>query len=515
LTLAIAVALASLWGLLGGCREQGTAPIDRNQAPETFITSAPGDSQTSFYRVDIHWWGSDIDGAVSAFDVAVTESLPTIDNIQWHRTLRNDSTITFPVEETREVFGHRFYVRAIDNEGKVDPTPCWVFFGAKDNVSPTVQFTESTAFNPNGQTKTITSVNPDFPTDTIPTGWGVRFRWRGVDLDRVIDSNGDTIQVGRVKSFSYRLLPIETGYIGGDSTFLAAEYPPALFAQFPHGSVYAFNVRAIDDAGLSGSGTVTRSFVWNLDPVSRIYDPSGVYRRSFLSRGVMHVAGDTLPVSVPGNNDLPDVEFTATGFDPDPLDGVDHSVASLEWRYTSGANTTPWTAFSGIETLSDLRTGDYIAMVRSQDRLLRYESSPDSLIFSVNLSPRFITHGGDSIPGFDQVPLPGAVYDTTSLANGLSCTFCADDRDVGIGGQVKFGYIITEDNYVVVTYVNNNLGVVPETPVTFRAVRYQNRKFSPGNYHLQVIVEDNAQPGGSDARGVRTSMRTVPFTVVP
>jgi hypothetical protein len=62
--LSTGVALASLWGLLGGCREQTTAPIDRNLAPETFLTAAPGDSQTSFYRVAVHWAGLDQDGVV-------------------------------------------------------------------------------------------------------------------------------------------------------------------------------------------------------------------------------------------------------------------------------------------------------------------------------------------------------------------------------------------------------------------------------------------------------------------
>lgn len=508
----MAVALASLWGLVGGCREQSTAPIDRNQPPETFITSAPGDSQTNFYRVDIHWWGSDYDGMVSGFDVAVTESLPTVDQIQWHRTLRSDSILSFPVEETREVFGHRFYVRAIDNEGKVDPSPCWIFFGAKDNISPSVHFIESVGVGPHGEIRQLNSVNPDFPTDTIPTGWGVRFRWKGIDLDRAIDSNGDTIQVGQVTHLFYRLLPVETGYLGGDSTYQFAEYPASFFNRFPQGSVYAFNVRAIDDAGLSGSGTVTRSFIWNQDPNTRIYDPTGVYWRSYLSRNELHATEETLAVAVPGSDALPDVQFTATGSDPDPMDGVDHSVKSLEWRYSSGAYTIPWAAFSGVQSITDLRTGDYIVMARSQDRLDRYESSPDSLIIHVNFIPRFITHGGDSIPGFNQTPLPGAVFDSASVAHGLTCNLCADDRDAGPGGMVRFGYLFAGES-VIYTYSNP---LTPETPVMIQALHSQTTPgFRPGSYQLRVIVEDNAQPGGSDARGTRYQERLIPFTVVP
>lgn len=182
----VVVALASLWGLLGGCREQSTAPVDKNIPPETFLTSAPGDSQTTFYWVSMRWSGSDRDGVIAAYDVAVAESLPEIETLEWRRTGRSDSLITFPVERTREVLGHRFYVRAVDNEGKTDATPAWVFFGARDNVAPVITFDVAEAYGPGNEVIDLTSTNPDQPTDTIPTGWGVRFRWRGSDGDVAI-----------------------------------------------------------------------------------------------------------------------------------------------------------------------------------------------------------------------------------------------------------------------------------------------------------------------------------------
>lgn len=515
LGLAGIVAIAAVWGFLGGCREQSTAPIDRNRAPETFLTSAPGDSQTTFYRVGMRWWGADHDGAVVGFDVAVTESLPNLDQIAWKRTLRSDSIIIFPVEETREVLGHRFYVRAIDNEGKVDETPAWVFFGARNNVPPEVTFLESVAYSPGGQERTILSTDPDFPTDTIPTGWGVRFRWSGTDGDVAIGPDGSVIQVGRVDKFFYRLLPIESEFLGGSLIDTAAAYDGEYFERFPRGSVYAFNARAIDDGGLSGSGTVTRSFVWNQDPVSRITrcerpDGSG-FAPCFRMRGQTYFSGDTLPLPSPkaGVDSFPSPEFTAEAFDPDPLTG-DNSVASIEWRYSAGAIFTAWSQFTAgsYVRLPGLRTGDYVAMVRSIDQLDRVEGTPDTLLFYVNFPPRFITQTEDG--SFTQSPLPGDTFRLSELATGLPCKFMIDNPDEGISERVRWGYRFEGvENEFGFRYSEAVPGAVP---YEFRALPLSGR-FRLGANVIRIRVEDNRHSGGAD-RGTRSAERPVHFQVV-
>jgi hypothetical protein len=512
LTLAMTIALAAVWGLLGGCREQSTAPIDRNLGPETFITFAPGDSQKSFYAVDLHWYGSDKDGAAIAFDVAVTESLPKIEDVVWHRTTRHDSLIICPVEETREILGHRFYVRAIDNEGKVDPTPAWIFFGSADNIPPTVNLT-GIRYNPiTGETKDLdpASNDPAFPTDTIPTGWGVRLKWTGRDDSQLIGSGGDTVTFGRVSRFYYRLLPIESAWLGGDTIKTNAEYTADYFDLHREGATYAFEVRAVDDGGLSGSGTATLSFLWNKDPVARIfpqfpYDPAkrGHFMMN-LAGGALeeHVSGDTLPIYVPGQTDLPSISLVVDGKDPDPVDG-DSTVASIEWRYTSGALMNPWQPHTtGRIEITGLMTGDYTVMARATDRLGRVQANPERIVFMVNKIPKFIRER--DLPGgvhFVQAPLDSiTVMNQADIvaAQGVVCNLMASDPDTYAGSRLLYGYRFAAESSEYTTPLSS---VNPETPVTFKALSPTlGYNLPAGDYRFYIMVKDNA---GDNTRGSR------------
>ncbi len=514
--LSTGVALASLWGLLGGCREQTTAAIDRNIAPQTFLTSAPGDSQTSFYRVALRWAGLDQDGVVARYEVAVTDSLPKEQDIGWRRTTRSDSLVIFRVEEAREVLGHRFYVRAIDNEGKVDPTPAWAFFGARDNVPPWVLFKEAIAYEPiSGATITLTSVDPVTPTDTIPTGWGVRFAWTGGDRDVAITPEGTIEQVGRVERFFHRLTPTESGYLPPDGSLAdtAAQYPPDFFLRNPGGSAYAMQVRAVDDGGLSGSGIETISFVWNRDPISKFQRCLRPGREDsvacFESAGVTHYSRDTLALGTL-SEPLPSLQVFAAGYDPDPTDG-NHSVRSLEWRYGSGAFYTSWAPLAQGDPieLSGMSTGDYTLMVRSEDGLLRLEGTPDSLRFSVNLKPRFVLQD-ETIP-FTQTPVPGDVYTLSQLANGMTCRFLVVDPDGDPGERIRYGIrwetpqerelLFGSQQDLAPGFIYSVPGALPRGG------------FMIGDYVLTVRAEDNAQAAG-EARGSRGNERAVRFRVI-
>jgi hypothetical protein len=499
--------------LLGGCREQNTAPIDRNREPETFLTRAPGDSQTTFYRVNMRWAGTDYDGAVTAFDVAVTESLPDVQTIQWKRTRRSDSLVTFPVEEIREVLGHRFYVRSVDNEGKVDATPAWVFFGARDNLPPVITFDVAEAFGPGGEVIRLRSTNPDQPTDTIPTGWGVRFRWHGRDDDVALNLDGTVDSVGHVARYLYRLLPIESQFLGETLADTAATYPPTFFTRFLHGAAYAFNVRAVDDAGLSGSGSQTRSFVWNRDPVTKftrcLRDQGGDSVSCFDLDGTVHYEGDTLPLPTNPNLPFPSPTFRAAGYDPDPLGTTDQTVLSREWRYTSGVVLPQWRAFQPGEVLqvSTLPTGDYTVMARSTDFLDRVEGTPDSLRFYINFSPRFVTTVDTT---FVQFPRPGERIPLSSLADGkLHARFYIVDPDASANEKMRVRYRFDSENEAF--YRGDFLKPAGE-PAEIEIV-LETGAFQARSYLLRMRVEDNGQQGGSD-RGQRTTFRVIPFTVV-
>jgi len=130
------------------CRKTVAPNTDRNRAPETFLTAAPLDSigggplNRVPYRYHFHWSGSDIDGAIAGYFVAVTETipgapLPAPKPRQYTFTTRSDSIIVFDVHEglgtDRE---HGLYVFAVDNEGKADPTPAFTRFVARDRNLP-------------------------------------------------------------------------------------------------------------------------------------------------------------------------------------------------------------------------------------------------------------------------------------------------------------------------------------------------------------------------------------------
>src|SRR5262245_42358130 len=73
-----------------GCRKALEPNVDRNKAPETWITAAPFDTIMVErgkqpdpgkipIRFHVYWAGSDPDGAVTGFYWAVTETIPRPD----------------------------------------------------------------------------------------------------------------------------------------------------------------------------------------------------------------------------------------------------------------------------------------------------------------------------------------------------------------------------------------------------------------------------------------------------
>src|SRR5262249_4492328 len=153
--------------LSGGCRKPLTPNVDRNVAPETWITAAPMDTITlrdpqgrplpppdpSTQRIPVrfhmYWAGSDPDGAVVGFYYAVTETtstpepgtgrlpeLPGPKPHDYHYTTRTDTTFIFNVTEGAPDRQHAFFLYAVDNLGKADPTPARFLFTAIDKYPP-------------------------------------------------------------------------------------------------------------------------------------------------------------------------------------------------------------------------------------------------------------------------------------------------------------------------------------------------------------------------------------------
>ncbi len=283
-----------LWGILfffaalvltTACRETVKPNEDRNFPPETYLTAAPVESIAGGrlsripYRFHAHWSGSDVDGAISGFFLAVTETtfgsrLPPPKPADYRFTARTDSVLVFKIFEgkgsDRE---HGLYVYAVDNEGKVDPTPALVHFVARDRNLPGLNFTESRAEGIHYEVaaggglvavpfrRDLTDgADPLTATqterDTIPAGSAVFFGWQGFDTD----------WGGLVSGYGYKL--IEPDFVRVDSSFKRIEYATGVGSAtipLPIGQS-VFRVRSIDEAGGTTLGDSIRRFVVNFDP---------------------------------------------------------------------------------------------------------------------------------------------------------------------------------------------------------------------------------------------------------
>lgn len=156
--------------LLGALCEAPVGTSPSNLPPETYLSISDADLDTTFYVLDLSWWGEDADGHVTRFEY-------------WWDLFRPDipgtttTTDTFEVEYRREVFTlpvlgrnaeHVFNVRAIDDDGLADPSPVAQSFHVQNFLSR-VSF----------------GVDLERPTRSLP---GVTFSLQCTDPD-----GGDTI----------------------------------------------------------------------------------------------------------------------------------------------------------------------------------------------------------------------------------------------------------------------------------------------------------------------------------
>ncbi len=334
LTLLTAVMVVFLFG----CRDELTTDLDTNRAPDTYVTGAPMESTTAFYRVHLWWYGNDVDGVVTGYEYAITDSMPADeDTLTYSYTTRTDSMFSFPVEANQQVVGHRFYIRAIDDQNAEDPEPAVAFFGASDLNPPSVVFTAARAFKsedidfpadwPFPDTVQIFGDDLIVPTDTIPAGYSVEFEWMGFDSDSMITETGELVPVGYIQAFEYIVKGKDNvpTRIGKDVTRLL------LPADEMSAGMYAMQLWAIDDAGFMGMDPEARSFMWNYDPETHF--ELGWQEGMTDSLPMVSVtcdewpddsvstffAGDTIPLS-DDDNDL-NLEFVLWGYDPDDYTG--------------------------------------------------------------------------------------------------------------------------------------------------------------------------------------------------
>ena len=282
-----------------GCRKP-LSPADNNKAPETWLTAAPQDTLVTKdaqgrvipsvpgkipVRFHLYWAGADEDGEVVGYYFAVTETLPDpppglrdIPNLpgpkpaDYHFTTRSDTTLIFNVSEGHPDRQHGFYVYAVDNKGRADPTPARVIFNAQDKYPPALYIDEARAVGdmfiraPGGgvtlerRTFFITdTVNAaTLVKDTIPSTSQLTFRWHAEP----------TLPGTYVTKFKYKL--DEPNFIEVDSSVHVVTYNSGPTDAVAPGAK-RFTVRAIDQAG--GSRQANRRFQMNMSPTTWFAGP--------------------------------------------------------------------------------------------------------------------------------------------------------------------------------------------------------------------------------------------------
>lgn len=119
-------------GLFVACQKAPESKPVPNLPPETFLF-VEGTVDTVGARQVLYWYGNDPDGYVVGYEILV-------DDTNWANatftTARSD-TFTFAAAES--VIVHTVQVRAMDNEGAVDPTPAQLILPVT-NTPPEVSF---------------------------------------------------------------------------------------------------------------------------------------------------------------------------------------------------------------------------------------------------------------------------------------------------------------------------------------------------------------------------------------
>jgi hypothetical protein len=511
--------------------------VDRNRPPMTVLTGVPGDSTTNFYRLELYWSGFDPDGEVVGYEWAIIDTCAVCPKDPvWTFTTRTDSIFRFSVEENREVLGHRFYVRAVDNEGKRDPVPKWTFFTVRDNCVPVSSFVTAEAIGPDGEVRILTSTSLNAPTDTIPAGWGLRFIWTGADCDRAISPEGQIETVGQVVGFDHKLLPIELNWIRGTSTETSALYA----ASDLQSDAFEMRVRARDDAGLTGADPALRTFVWNYDPSTSFTrglvddrpDSVPIFMASLsgvTGEYLPYTEGDTLPLVAPGVT----IRATVEASDPDPP----FQILAVQARLVKDADF--WTDLGPDRVFNDGNnpsfTGDYRLMARSLDGWDRWDGSPAVIRFSINQKARFLGAWQEYSAAITQRPLEGGVY-AASRTDTMMVRFAASDPDYGVGTNpegLEFNYrwesyplpgggqgseILFPPGWGVGGFIagSNAAFKLPYDLTTAHLPRLTPNDprpgFLPGEYILVVWARETyVSPADRDRYGYRVSERVVRF----
>ena len=214
----------SIFCFLFSCATRTGEPT-ANVPPETkLFLSAINLSDTNSFsgRIRLYWTGETPSGYIKMYEIAsdtgVCNGLERI----WSPTTRTDSAFLFKVPQNAKYAKISFYVRAIDNEQRIDPTPACLEVPVK-NAPPEIKFDRVYG------TKSLT----DTVHQVFSLSWTAEDEDGTENLDSVFVSTDSLTWVGLSKNVNFiTLVPISpesttetdakilTGFAGTDNGLL-------------------------------------------------------------------------------------------------------------------------------------------------------------------------------------------------------------------------------------------------------------------------------------------------------
>jgi hypothetical protein len=443
--------------LVQGCEQEDAVRLDRNRPPETVLSVAPDLSEKAFHKYRVRWTGFDRDGVVVAYRVATVSEEELYGGLRnpedivqyllaldWGVTDATDSLFVFRADRPNSR-KHSLYVAAIDNDGKVDPTPAATNFLAVDYNVPQVQVLISSNL-PNSvphpapaKGDTLPAYNIYSPQEPVL----IRFTWEGQDPD------------GSIQEWRYRLDSGSEFTVGADVLNAEFKYDPS----DPLGSdvwlgFHEFRLVAVDDAGAKSSESMAR-FIINYDPNTYV-DEVWTFRANNLGS----IPDKRIYPGEPGDTARFAYHFgrLAFKFHGSDIDGPEPDTFRWNIKGTliqSGTGpSNPWVSKRCGAVFCDstqtgapyLDTDAPLALyVRARDDKGKVDGSPDTIMFRVNYPPRLgaISH----------------VVDTTAVGTVTFSWECTDpDEDIsgvvnpGVGDRalVQYRYRIDDGSWVQV-----------------------------------------------------------------
>ncbi len=420
--------------ILPACRELQSGP-DRNQAPNTILTSAPPETVNATYKVHLYWRGEDRDGTVERFmwyksDSVMTlrpEDNPDAELLDWNPdarksdylkgrfTTKTDSVFVFTGydDEVGALENKQaFHIAAVDDGGVIDPSPARLQFSARVKGLPEVEYW----LERNGE---VVPYNPQ-ELDTISMFKNFKVGFRATTPNGAINgyqwSYGDTVYPDTnrdnrpewFEDLEYEDGAVKIKWIEFDNDNIR---DGRRVNYVPSGTFFFMGI-ARDEAGaISKSNVVTGEgickMVINHDPETWIMrDRSAFYR--YVDRG-----GDSVTVFVNLKDDQPDtipyralltIRYAGADYPYDILQYTGWRRIPIRYQFMyerfgdrGGRKVEPWYPLTGAEdtnchgamdsTTMAVGSFDYIFRVRAFDEQYKSDGTPDSVTFVGNYPP--------------------------------------------------------------------------------------------------------------------------------